>query len=130
MVVDTSAVVAFLRNEPEAERVQEKLAQASCHMSALTVFECRTALLRRFGVAMLAEFDQLIQWAGIAIVPFDEGQAEAAFDAYRRFGKGSGHRAQLNLVDCAAYALAKTLNLPLLFKGDDFTHTDVASALV
>lgn len=129
MVVDTSAVIAFLRNEPEAERIQERLEVGRCHMSAVTLFECRTVLLRRFGLAMLAEFELLFQRAGMAVIPFDERQAEAAYEAYRRFGKGSGHRAQLNLADCAAYALARTLGMPLLFKGDDFTHTDIEPAL-
>jgi ribonuclease VapC len=58
-----------------------------------------------------------------------QSQAAIAFDAYQRFGKGSGHPAQLNLGDCAAYALARSLNLPLLFKGNDFVHTDVVSVL-
>jgi ribonuclease VapC len=61
--------------------------------------------------------------------PFDAQQSERAFAAYRRFGNGSGHPARLNLGDCAAYALATSLDLPLLFKGDDFSHTDVRSAL-
>jgi ribonuclease VapC len=63
------------------------------------------------------------------VLAFDANQATMAFDAYLRFGRGSGHPAQLNLGDCAAYALAQSLNLPLLFKGNDFIHTDVNSAL-
>ncbi|HYD69214.1 type II toxin-antitoxin system VapC family toxin [Azospirillum sp.] len=131
MVVDTSAIIAFLRNEPEAERIEEALEAASeCRMSAMTLFECRTVLVRRFGQAMVDEFHRLLEAAGVTIMPFDEAQAAAAYDAYCRFGKGSGHPAQLNLADCAAYALAKTLRLPLLFKGEDFVHTDVESVLV
>jgi ribonuclease VapC len=71
----------------------------------------------------------LIERSGIAVVPFDEPMAEAAFDAFKRYGKGQGHRAQLNIIDCAAYALAKTRDLPLLFKGNDFASTDIRPAL-
>ena len=63
------------------------------------------------------------------MVPFDDGMAMAAFEAFRRFGKGQGHPAQLNIVDCAVYALAKASSQPLLFKGDDFARTDIPSAL-
>ena len=67
--------------------------------------------------------------SNVVVEPFDDDQAGIAFAAYRSYGKGSGHKAQLNLGDCAAYALATSLDLPLLFKGNDFTHTDVRSAL-
>jgi ribonuclease VapC len=67
--------------------------------------------------------------AGIVVVPFDDGMARAAFKAFRRFGKGRGNPAQLNIVDCAVYTLAKSRSQPLLFKGADFARTDVASAL-
>jgi ribonuclease VapC len=71
----------------------------------------------------------LIRRAGITIAPFDSTTAEAAFDAFKRYGKGRGHKAQLNIIDCAAYALAKTRNLPLLYKGNDFAATDIEPAL-
>jgi ribonuclease VapC len=70
----------------------------------------------------------LLENARIAVVPFDDEMAKAAFDAFRRFGKGQAHPAQLNIVDCAVYALAKTRSQPLLFKGGDFDRTDIQSA--
>ena len=78
---------------------------------------------------MVQGFHDLLESWRPEVRGFDLEQASLAFAAYRRFGKGSGHKARLNLGDCAAYALARSLDLPLLFKGDDFTHTDVRSAL-
>ena len=74
-------------------------------------------------------FEELLENAGIVVVPFDDEMARAAFDAFRRFGKGQGHPAQLNITDCAVYALAKARSQPLLFKGGDFDRTDILSAL-
>ena len=130
MVVDTSAMVAYLRGEPEADRILARIeASGQCIMSAMNVFEARTVLNSRFGIGAAGDVDDFLHRIGFVVLPFDEGQAQAAFDAYRRFGKGSGSPARLNLADCAAYALARTLGMPLLFKGDDFTHTDVPPAL-
>lgn len=129
IVVDTSAIIAFLQEEPEAARISQRVAEAAeCFISAVSVFECRTVLHFRFAADPL-RFERFLTGVGFVVVPFDERQGEAAFEAYRRFGKGSGSPARLNLADCAAYALAKTLGMPLLFKGDDFTRTDIASAL-
>jgi len=129
MVVDTSAVIAFLRNEPEAGRIEELLAQTDVLLiSAVNVLECRTVLERRFGAAAVAEFERFLAETDAGVEAFDAEQSALAFEAYRRFGKGSGHPAQLNLGDCAAYALAKTHGLPLLFKGEDFSRTDVLAA--
>jgi ribonuclease VapC len=74
-------------------------------------------------------FNEVLEKAGIAVVPFDDEMAKVVFDAFCRFGKGQGHPAQLNIVDCDVYALAKVRSQPLLFKGDDFARTDVSSAL-
>jgi ribonuclease VapC len=79
--------------------------------------------------AVAQAFDEIMREAAIEVVPFTAGQAELARHAYRRFGRGSGHRARLNFGDCFAYALAIERNEPLLYKGDDFGHTDVRSAL-
>ena len=98
-------------------------------VSAVTLFEARTVLWGRFGPSMLEELNELLDGWRPEIRGFDVEQAQLAFAAYRRYGKGSGHKAQLNLGDCASYALATSLDLPLLFKGDDFTHTDVRPAL-
>ena len=130
MVIDTSAVIAFLRSEPEADRVEALLERApELRMSAFTAFECRTVLHLRFGVRAATDFEAFLARAEVVVDPFDAEQADAAFAAYRRFGKGTGHPAQLNLGDCAAYALARTRGLPLLFVGEDFGHTDVSRAL-
>jgi ribonuclease VapC len=97
-------------------------------MSALNAFECRVVLHVRFGPEAAADFELFLARADIIVEPFDATQAELAFSAYRKYGKGSGHPARLNLGDCAAYALAKSKDRALLFTGDDFGHTDVESA--
>ena len=126
MVLDTSAVVACLANEPDSDPLKEAILQATeCRMSAFNVFECRVVLDRKFGAAMVREFELLLVKAEVVVDAFDEEQAKLASRAYIRYGKGTGHPARLNLGDCAAYALAMSLHMPLLFKGDDFSRTDV-----
>ena len=130
LVIDTSAIVAFLRSEPEADAIETVLAEADeIHVSAFTVFEARVVLARRFGPHASADFELLLAKLQAEIAPFDAEHAELAADAYRRFGKGTGHPAQLNLGDCASYALARHLELPLLFKGDGFERTDLRAVL-
>ena len=130
MVVDSSAVIAWIRAEEQADAIMHAIAEApSLFMSAFNVFETKTVLSRRFPSLGPEKFDLFIESLDMRVLPFDASQADIAFDAYLRFGRGSGHAAQLNLGDCAAYALAQSLSLPLLFKGNDFIHTDVASAL-
>lgn len=126
MVIDSSAMVAAIAGEPEAARFRRLIRDTEgALMSAFNVLESRVVLYRRFGPGMLAEFDLLLREAEIVVSDFDESQARLAFEAYRRYGKGSGHGAGLNLGDCAAYALAHSLELPLLYKGEDFTKTDL-----
>ena len=98
-------------------------------ISSVAVLETKIVLFARLGLDAVGLFYELLENAGIVVVPFEEEMAEAAFDAFRRFGKGQGHPAQLNIVDCAVYALAKARSLPLLFKGGDFDRTDVDPAL-
>lgn len=130
MVVDSSAMIAWIRAEEEADAIMNAIIEApSLFMSAFNVFETKTVLSRRFPGSGLSEFEVFIENLDMRVLAFDANQATMAFDAYLRFGRGSGHPAQLNLGDCAAYALAQSLNLPLLFKGNDFIHTDVNSAL-
>lgn len=130
MVVDTSAIVASLAGEPDAERYRDALKFASqLYMSSFNVFECRVVLNRRYGDEMIRELELLLVKLPVNVVPFDGEQAVLAFRAYRRFGKGGGHPAQLNLGDCCAYALAASLELPLLFKGEDFSRTDLTPAI-
>ncbi|WP_228747528.1 type II toxin-antitoxin system VapC family toxin [Bradyrhizobium sp. BR 10289] len=130
MVLDTSAIVATVTNEPDGQRYRTAMLDAdSLSMSAVAVLETRIVLSARFGTAAVAFFDELLETAGIAVVPFDAEMAKGAFEAFQRFGKGGGHPAQLNIVDCAVYALAKARSEPLLFKGADFAKTDVVQAL-
>ena len=130
MVVDTSAVIAIARREPEALSFSRILAETPGKiMAAPTYLECVFVMA---GVAPIkgTEFlKNLIADILIEIVSFGADELDAAVDARARFGRGSGHAAKLNYGDCFAYALAKTRGLPLLFKGDDFVHTDVEPAL-
>jgi ribonuclease VapC len=130
IVLDSSAVVAIVRDEPEAHVFSEVLGTASSlSMSAVNVFETRLVLSRSGRAEDVAWFDTLLGSVGIAVVPFDAEMATAAFVAHSRYGRGRHSKAKLNLGDCAAYALAKSLDAPLLFKGVDFRHTDVTAAL-
>ena len=97
-------------------------------ISAVTLLETRIVLFSRIGPEAVATLDELMKRAEIIEVPFDAQQSDIAFDAFKRYGKGRGHPAQLNIIDCAAYALARSRDLPLLFKGNDFAQTDVAPA--
>jgi ribonuclease VapC len=129
IVIDSSAFVAILLAEPEAETFSDLVGDDGApHASAFTLFETRIVLFSRGGPRKLREFDEWLRVANVVAVVFDEAQSALAFDAYRRFGKGN-HSAGLNLGDCASYALAKSLNAALLFKGSDFARTDVRRAL-
>lgn len=97
-------------------------------MSAFTLFETRVVLNKYVGGLAMPRLSRILDDAKIGIFAFDEGQSALAFEAYRRWGKGN-HPAALNLGDCAAYALAKSLGAPLLYKSGDFTQTDIVSAL-
>jgi ribonuclease VapC len=125
MVLDTSALVAILQGEPERRRFLEVIAAAaSLSMSAATFVEVSIVLEARFGAEALVHLDRFLERAGVELVPVDLEQAREAREAYSRFGKGR-HAAGLNSGDCFAYALARTRGERLLFKGDDFVHTDV-----
>lgn len=126
MVIDTSAIIVLLENEPEASAFAEAISGASRRLiSAGTLFELSVVTLARRGTAGLARTDELIAGLSIVSLPFDQEQAIVARAAYVRFGKGR-HPARLNMGDCFAYALAKVMDLPLLFKGNDFGLTDIA----
>jgi ribonuclease VapC len=127
IVVDKSAIVAMLLGETEATLFASHVAAAAeVRMSAVTDYETRVVLRPR-ATAMIQRYDALLGAIPVVIVPFDEQQSRLAFEGYRRWGKGI-HSAGLNLGDCAAYALAKSLDAPLLFKGADFAQTDVRVA--
>jgi ribonuclease VapC len=125
MIVDTSALIAILRREPEGEAFRDKLlASATVSISAVGLVESRIIAEREGG---RAELDTLLAAADVRVVPVDRAQADAASDAFLRYGKGR-HPAALNLGDLFAYALATTAGEPLLFKGNDFARTDVTAA--
>ena len=128
MVLDTSAIMSILRQEDDAEQIAACVARASsvC-ISAVTRLEAFTVAMARgeIGSQKLAE---LLDQLSPQVIAFDEVQSSLAVTAVKAFGKGH-HPARLNFGDCCAYALAKSLNLPLLYKGNDFAQTDIVSAL-
>lgn len=125
IVADSSALIAILEEEPEHLAFKEALRAADRRaISAVSVYETRIVILRRRGPDGLKDVAELVDAFGFEVVPFDAAQAEAASEAYARYGKSFDARAKLNMGDCATYALAKSMAAPLLFKGDDFTHTD------
>lgn len=130
IVVDTSALIAILRREPEADRFLRVIAEADgCLLSSLSLLETSMVLAGRSGDhTFWTELDELVARAGMEIVPQDSLLTEQARRAFLRYGKGR-HRAGLNLGDCVSYALAKTRDLPLLFKGEDFANTDLTAAV-
>lgn len=130
MIVDTSALIAVLRNEPDAISYAKAIAKAAVRrISAASYVETAAVIDASHDPIASRRFDDLLREARFVIEPVTEVQARIAREAYRDFGRESGHPAGLNFGDCFAYALAKAANEPLLFKGDDFTHTDIASAL-
>lgn len=130
MILDTSAIVATITNETDESRFRDAmLGAASLLISSITVLETRIVLQSRQGPEAVRAFDEMLENTGIVTVPFDAEMAEVAFRAFRRYGKGQGHPAQLNIIDCAAYALAKIRGERLLFKGRDFEKTDIEPAL-
>jgi ribonuclease VapC len=130
MIIDSSAILAILRSEPEYTEFMRLLEQTTRRsMSAANLLEAGIVVDGTRKARLSRELDQFIQEWRIVIEPFTAEQARIAREAYRDFGKGSGHPAQLNFGDCFAYALAKDKREPLLFKGDDFRHTDVEHAI-
>ena len=128
MIVDASAVLAILLAEPEAESFIDKLNRAAhCRMSVVNFFEAAIVIESRRSAEFVSELEMIVERTPIDLAPVTVRQAELARDAWRRFGKGRRPRG-LNLGDCFAYALAADTGEPLLFKGDDFTRTDVVAA--
>jgi ribonuclease VapC len=129
IVADTSALIAILRDEPEATRFIRIIADADqCLMASVSVMEASMVLAGRHGdETAWSGLDRFISHAGIEVVPQDQHLADLARLAFLRFGKGR-HEAALNMGDCAAYALAKARSLKLLFKGNDFSRTDMLPA--
>ena len=125
MVVDTSALLAILQDEPERRRFNEALESADSRlMSVATLVEISIIIESRYGAEGLRDLDLLLERAGIELAPVDVEQARVARAAYSRFGKGR-HAAALNFGACFSYAVARVLGEPLLFKGDGFSRTDL-----
>jgi len=130
MIIDTSAIIAVLRDEPEAMSYARAIADATIRrVSAVSFVESAVVIDASRDPIATRRFDDFIKEANITIEPVTETQAQIARGAYRDFGKGSGHPAKLNFGDCFAYALAKESGEPLLFKGGDFARTDIIAAL-
>ena len=124
MIADSSVLVAILYGEAEQAEFEAALARHETKVSAVTALEAAIVLKPRRHRLL----DELLEDAEITVVPFDVAQARVAREAYARFGKRSGSKANLNFGDCMTYALAKVTGEPLLFKGDHFTHTDITPA--
>ena len=127
MIIDTSAIIAILTNEPERRRFNETIQSAQeCLMSVANFVETSIVIEARYGYDGVRDLDLFLAAAGIELVPVDMDQAHIARKAFRKFGKGR-HPAKLNYGDCFSYALAKVTGKALLFKGDDFSKTDIPS---
>jgi ribonuclease VapC len=130
MVVDSSVLIAILEKEPERVAFIESLSSSpTSFLAAPTLVEAAMVAEKRKGAVGRNELDMLILKAGLTVVAFDAAQAELARIAWRSYGKGR-HPAGLNFGDCFSYALAKHMNNPLLYKGKDFSLTDIVPALV
>jgi ribonuclease VapC len=130
MIVDTSAVIAILKNEPEAEAFSDAIdAAKEVRISAASYLESKIVVSKYKNPVLAARLGEIFENPGVQIEPVTVEQAEIAWQAYRDYGKGSGHAANLNFGDCFSYALARVKREPILFKGDDFGHTDLRSAM-
>jgi ribonuclease VapC len=126
IVVDSSALIANLEDEPKAEQFLQILrGNLPRFVGAATVYETGIVIGSRRGFESAIEVKALLAELGIDVVPFAEQHISVALEAYGRYGKGIHPKARLNFGDCAAYALAKSMNAPLLFKGNDFSETDI-----
>ena len=125
MVLDTSAILAILQDEPERRRFNEAIEAAETRsLSTASFVECSMILESRYGADGVRDLDLFIAKAQVSLVPVDQEQAEIARRGFRKYGKGR-HPAGLNFGDCFSYALAQALGEALLFKGNDFSQTDV-----
>jgi ribonuclease VapC len=130
MIVDSSAIVAILRGEPEAEPFLAIIrAEPDAEMSAGNYLEIGIVIDRDGDAVLSAELDPMLDQLGINIVTVTPEHARIARQAYRDFGRGSGHPAKLNFGDCFAYALAMERGQALLYKGDDFEHAGLAKVV-
>lgn len=129
MVIDSSAILAILLREPERDAFVHAIAGAGVRLvSSMNALESAVVISARKGDLGVRELDLLFHQASFEVVAFTEEHLRLARAAYEKFGKGR-HRAGLNLGDCCAYALSRHSGEPLLFKGNDFPHTDIPSAV-
>lgn len=128
MILDSSALMAIVNAEPGSDRLLRQAASSGCRMSVATWLEVSIVADAR-STAHGVRLDEILAALEVELVPVSVRQGEVARVAYRRYGRGSDSKARLNFGDCFAYALSVTAGEPLLFTGDDFTHTDVAPAL-
>ena len=132
MVIDASALVVMLTSESEAEAFADRVeASRTVITSPIAMFETVLAIRRKHQCSLAdasASLNAFLTTAGITLVPITEKEATLALEAFRLYGKGTGHPARLNMGDCFSYALARSCGMPLLFKGDDFSRTDIADA--
>lgn len=129
MIVDSSALIAVLRDEPEAARFAELMVDEPARISAANWLEAAMVADGSGNPAAGGHLDEIVEAAEVEIVPVTAEHARSARNAFRRYGRGSGSPARLNFGDCHAYALSAVSGEPLLFKGDDFNQTDVLSVM-
>ena len=130
IVIDTSALIAILNHEPERTAFYHAIVAVDRRLvSAVSYQEAGHVLCSTRGVKGLYDLEDLLALIKAEIIPHDVELAAMAVEAFRRYGKGIDPKARLNFCDCAVYALAKGMRAPLLFKGDDFIHTDLQSAV-
>jgi ribonuclease VapC len=130
IAIDTSALIAILLHEPERDTFFDRIADAEARtVSAVTVLEAGLVMFGRLGPAGVSDVLDFLTVIDAEIIPFDAHQAQLALMAFTRYGKGVNAKSRLNMGDCASYVVAKSLNIPLLFKGNDFPETDIIGAV-
>jgi ribonuclease VapC len=130
IVIDTSALLAIMGDEPERRAFNERIESAAgVSISAASLLEARIVLFARSGENAVLALDAFLLKSRIAVVEVSPRVGDIAFDAYRRYGRGTGHPAALNYGDCFSYALARQMDAPLLYKGNDFAQTDIRPAV-
>jgi ribonuclease VapC len=128
IVLDSSAIMSIIMDEADSSSFSKIMASKACVVSVATVLESTMVATGAGGQKLEALIDSLLDANSVEVAAVDLEQLDVARDAFRRYGKGQGHAAKLNFGDCFAYALAKTRDAPLLFKGNDFAQTDILSA--
>jgi len=130
MILDTSVLIAIIKEEPETATFAAIMESVDpLRISAASYLESSIVVDKARDPKLSARLDELLEEAAVVIEPVTAEQAKIARQAYRDYGRGSGHRANLNFGDCFSYALARVKREPLLYKGDDFAHTDLRSAM-